>query len=190
MDKMLSIIIPHYNTPQSLITLLKTIPDDKCLEIIIVDDHSCTESLSQILNYINRRKKQCSIDLYGNESESRGAGASRNIGLNHAVGKWLLFADADDLFVGRWLERVKQSFDSGFDMIYYVPTSMNVSTNKVSNRHVMYEKLVRKYAKTHSHKAELELKYCFCTPWSKLIRKNIVDRNKLQYDEVIASNVL
>ena len=30
--------------------------------------------------------------------EGKGAGYARNIGLKHAVGKWLIFADADDYF--------------------------------------------------------------------------------------------
>lgn len=144
MDKMLSIIIPHYNTPQSLIALLETISDDECPEVIVVDDHSLAENLSQILRYIERRKRQCAISLYRNQSKNRGAGAGRNMGLKHAVGKWLLFADADDLFVGNWLELVKRYFDSNFEMVYFVPTSLNAYTNKTSNRHVMYEKLVKK----------------------------------------------
>lgn len=41
MNKILfSIIIPHYNNEISLTKLLKTIPEDKDIEIIIIDDNS------------------------------------------------------------------------------------------------------------------------------------------------------
>lgn len=32
-------------------------------------------------------------------SKNGGAGYARNVGLEHAKGKWLLFADADDFYV-------------------------------------------------------------------------------------------
>lgn len=39
----LSIIIPHYNTPDSLIQLVQTIPVRRDIQILIVDDNSTVD---------------------------------------------------------------------------------------------------------------------------------------------------
>lgn len=182
----LSIIIPHYNSEASLIKLLQTVPAIDTIEIIIIDDNS-TFSLQNLSAFI----ESCSfqhIYIYKNISEKKGAGASRNIGISHATGKWLLFADADDFFVNEWYQKIKDYMNSDWEMVYFCPTSQNMVTGQPTSRHVMYKELVENYAESYSHQAMLELKYCFCTPWSKLIRKEIIDRNQIRFDEVIVSN--
>lgn len=42
--------------------------------------------------------KDTNVEIYHN-SKKKGAGTCRNIGLERARGKWLLFADSDDLFL-------------------------------------------------------------------------------------------
>lgn len=182
----LSIIIPHYNSEASLIKLLQTVPAADTIEIIIVDDNS-TVILQNLYTFIENCSFQ-HIYLYKNTSGKKGAGAGRNIGVSHATGKWLLFADSDDFFVNGWYRKAEIYMESDWDMVYFCPTSRNMTTGQPASRHVMYKELVENYAESYSHQAMLELKYCFCTPWSKLIRKEVVDRNRIRFDEVMVSN--
>ncbi len=98
----LSIIIPHYNTPQYLRELLESISFQSFqdLEIIFVDDNSVLKSLQylerEILSVHNK-----SIQLVKN-LENRGAAESRNIGLSKATGTYVTFLDADDALCGRY----------------------------------------------------------------------------------------
>ena len=89
--KIYSFIIPHHNCPNLLYRLLDTIPQREDIEIIVVDDNSDADKVP----LINRNDVQLFLIP---ASESKGAGHARNIGLDHAKGKWLLFADSDDYY--------------------------------------------------------------------------------------------
>ena len=180
----ISFVIPHYNSPELLIRLLKSIPDEEQLEIIVVDDQS-TIDLSLAHKYIEKRKN---VTFFVNDSGIKNAGTSRNIGLRHVSGKWILFADADDFFVDGFMDAVTPFLDSDYDMVFFPPTSMDLKTGEVSSRHVMYMEMVLNSYKNPSIKNITEMKYAFCSPWSKLVRTDIIKDNNIQFDEVRVSN--
>lgn len=89
-----SIIIPHKNTPRLLERCLCSIPTWDEIQIIIIDDNSNSESVD-FSHFPGNGRKNTEI-LF--TKEGKGAGYARNIGLSHARGKWIIFADADDFF--------------------------------------------------------------------------------------------
>lgn len=180
----ISIIVPHYNTPDSLLVLLKSIPERKDIEVIVVDDNS-TVSIDALKKQL---EKFPHVRFFINDSGVKGAGASRNVGLLHASGKWLLFADADDFFTEDLYHKLEPFWDSDYDLVYFPPTSMDIVTGQLSSRHVMYMELVENYYNKKDIRRLTELKYGFCTPWSKLIRRSILTENHLQFDEIMVSN--
>ena len=86
---LLSIIIPLHNRAEEIQQLVASIPSRSDIEIIIVDDHSEFEI---------PRLMHDQIRFYPLPESKRFAGAARNYGLEQAVGKWICFADSDDLF--------------------------------------------------------------------------------------------
>ena len=88
-----SIIIPHKNCPDLLKRLLDSIPERDDVQIIVVDDNSDEGKKPSI------DRKDTEVILLDAE-RSKGAGRARNVGLEHAEGKWLLFADADVVLNG------------------------------------------------------------------------------------------
>lgn len=180
----LSIIVPHYNTPDSLLKLLRSIPVREDIEVIIADDNSnvSLEKLQQELKCFPM------VRFFTNAPDKKGAGAGRNTALKHAAGTWLLFADADDYFVENFWESVSPYLDTDYDMVYFPPTSVDIVTGELSSRHVMYMELVEHYRKKPTAKNLTEMKYGFCTPWSKLIRRSIVVENHIAFDEIMVSN--
>ena len=90
----LTIIIPHHNIPDLLRKLLASIPKRNSIQIIVVDDHS-TEYVDQ-LNAVIRSADDRNLEFYHNDAARNSPGTCRNIGLDHARGQWILFADADD----------------------------------------------------------------------------------------------
>ncbi len=89
-----SIIIPHKNTPDLLQRCLDSIPRRVDLQIIVVDDNSDIEKVN-FIHFPGLNDPHIEVVF---TKEGKGAGYARNVGLKHAKGKWLVFADADDKF--------------------------------------------------------------------------------------------
>ena len=181
----LSIVIPHYNSVKLLKKLLSTIPDRKEVQIIIVDDNS-TENLEELEEIVQSRREQ--ILFLKNESGKNSAGRCRNIGMAKAEGKWLLFADADDYFTPDFYDTLLPYFESDYDIVWFVPTSWNLDTREVSNRHLRYQKLVENFLTEQSQTAEVKLRYMEESPCSKIVRRSLVTEQNIQFDEIMVAN--
>lgn len=184
---MLTIIIPHYNSVQSLEKLLNSIPSTNEIEVIVIDDNS-TEQVQEYNKLVNSSKYEHVIFLINN-TEKKGAGVCRNIGLEHmSSNKWVLFADADDYFVEGFYDIVKEYFESDFDIVYFTPTSIEIDTGNLSDRHIRFQQQIYDYLTKKDRNSELKLRYEFPVPWSKLISAKLIKENNIKFDEVIASN--
>ena len=103
-----SIIIPHKNTPRLLERCLYSIPTWDEIQIIIIDDNSNSESVD-FSHFPGNGRKNTEV-LF--TKEGKGAGYARNIGLSHARGKWIIFADADDFFTADCFTILNEYMDS------------------------------------------------------------------------------
>ena len=178
-----SIIIPHYNSVETVLTLLKSIPEDPRFEVLVVDDRSSADisALREALPGDQRR-------LLLNDRPNKGAGTARNIGLEQAGGEWLLFADADDYFMDGWTEKVTPWLDSEVDEVFFSPTSFNLSTQTEGVRHRHYAELVNRHSRLQTERTEIELRYGFYTPWSKLIRRKVFTEHGIRFEEQMVAN--
>lgn len=182
---MLSIIVPHFNSADLLEKLLSTIPDDPRIEVIVVDDHS-TKKLAALAD-CKRKYEDRNIYFFENEIGKKSAGAARNTGIKHAKGRYLLFADADDWFLDGFWSAVQRNVVGGADVIYFAPTSQRIS-GREADRHVYYEGLVKDYLSDASYQNELKLRYLYWSPCSKLIKRSVVVKNNIFFDEIQYSN--
>lgn len=179
-----SVIIPHYNSISSLKRLIDSIPVDQSVQLIVVDDKS-SEDLSEVETLVRARS---GIFLH-NTTDNKGAGTCRNLGLSQATGKWLVFADADDYFLNGAFDIMMRHIDSEADVIHFIPTSIDLQTGKISNRHTWCEKLVQRYlADAEVEENGMMLRYRYMVPWSKMIRNQMVQDFKIRFDEVMVSN--
>lgn len=178
-----SIIIPHYNSVKYLEELLATIPVEKEIQLIVVDDKSeeNTESVEKLVLARN------GIFIH-NTTDKKGAGVCRNLGLKEAKGKWLLFADADDYYVEGAFDRIRQYENSEADIVYFAPASKYRYTDTPAKRHMNYGNLVVNYLKNSSREKEIELRYKYVVPYSKMIRNEMAQKNAICFDEVPAAN--
>ena len=182
----LSIIIPHYNTPGYLKKLIDTIPVSDVIQTIVIDDKSDveTEKYSDLKN----DKRYSHVTFLDNTTSKKGAGVCRNIGLERAEGKWLLFADADDFFIEHFYDKVKKYFCSENEIVFFTPTSVILETNKKSVRHLTYSKILEDYLNVPSRANELQVRYTYYVPWSKLFNKDFIMKNDILFDETLISN--
>ncbi|MBO4374633.1 MAG: glycosyltransferase family 2 protein [Lachnospiraceae bacterium] len=185
---LISVIIPHYNSPDKLERLLKSIAGEAGLDIqiIVVDDRSDKEceKLAEV-----RKKYGTRVEFYRNNKGIKGAGTARNIGLRHAVGRWLAFADADDYFTrDAWKIIGEACNTSSADIIYFYQTSVIEGTDVESDRHLPFVEMVRNYCENRNRKTEMELRVGFTSPCAKVIRRDVVSDNNIRFDQIPISN--
>lgn len=87
---LLSIIIPMYNCAPAIVRCLESI-DDIDAEVIVVDDGSQDESAEMVLEYSNSHPNVLIV-----KKENGGVSSARNVGIEIATGKYIMFVDADD----------------------------------------------------------------------------------------------
>ncbi len=97
----ISIIVPIYNRSQWLSMCLDSILEQTFTnwECILVNDGSTDSSLAIIQSYAHNDSR---FRVYSQENQ--GVSAARNLGLDHAQGKWLTFVDSDDEIAPDYLE--------------------------------------------------------------------------------------
>lgn len=183
----LSIIIPHYNSVNTLRRLLHSIPNYNDIEVIVVDDRSDLKFKKE-LKLLKEKTDLSNLFFFENKSNKKGAGACRNIGLENARGNWILFADADDYFLQGFYQEVKKYFNTEYDVVFFKPTSVDDETGQRTDRHILYADLINNYMIKNDKYSELRLKYEFVVPWSKLINASFIKKNGIKFDNVIASN--
>ena len=94
--KDISIITPVFNTEDYLHRCIKSIINQKGvdIEIIFIDDGS-TDNSNTILNYYQKRDPRIKVISKNNE----GQGKARNLGIKIADAEYIYFVDSDD-FLG------------------------------------------------------------------------------------------
>ena len=103
-----SIIIPHKNIPKLLQRCLDSIPVRDDVQVIVVDDNSDLD----VVDFSNF--PQWSGEHYETyfSKTTLFAGGARNVGMQHALGTWIVYLDADDLFapqINAVLDKYKSS---------------------------------------------------------------------------------
>ena len=181
MNPRYSIIIPHYDIPDLLMRCLKSIPVSEDIQVIVVDDNSPNAD-----TYLERYPELSRPYLeFIRTTKNGGAGYARNIGLDHAKGKWLLFADADDFFVDNMYDIITTHAESDSDVIYFQKQAVySDDINRKSPRSSI-DKIMDIYLKTGD---ELPVRTRYYVPWGKMIKKSLVENHHIRFEEIKYSN--
>lgn len=175
-----SFIIPHKNTPDLLQKCLDSIPRRDDVQIIVVDDNSDADKVDfEKFPGLN----DPSVEVYLTE-EGKGAGYARNVGLKHAVGKWLVFADADDFFMPNLSVAMGEYVNTDWDIVFFKASSIELHSGKPSNREQHINQAVDKALRSK----DFNLFYGLSTPYCKFVRKSLLDMHNIYFEAVRWSN--
>lgn len=113
-----SFMIPVYNKSEYLKCYLNKVLNQtyEDYEVIIVDDYSCEDDSYEYLSSVANENSK--IKLYRN-SKNIGIGLTRNVLLNRAKGKYLIFVDPDDYVEEKLLEKVNDSLADDIDIVRF-----------------------------------------------------------------------
>ena len=179
---MFTLIIPHHNQPQLLERLLRSLPVRNDLQVVVVDDASGTECATQLDDLKGAFPAVEFVMLPCN----RGGGFARNEGLKRAKGEWVFFADADDCFLTDALDGLldQQEHWKTADLVFFGAKSVDDDTGMPSWRADRLNWMMAQEGKVR----EQLLRYQHSEPWCKLVRRDLIERNGLAFDESLILN--
>lgn len=174
--KLISIIIPVYNggkyIGKGINSILKqTIGIDK-IEVIIVDDKSTDDTLEMLDQYANKYKN--AIKVIKLEENTGHSSIPRNVGIENATGKYIMFMDQDDWFKRDACEKLIKAMEKNkCDFVIGWYESKNAAKHCTINE-------LKRFDKLEDSKELLEMKVG-PSIWCKLYKKEIIDHYKIRY---------
>ena len=177
-----SFIIPHKNTPELLQYCLDSIPVRNDVQVIVVDDNSSADLVD--FDHFPRWKGE-HFELYLTK-EGKGAGYAQNVGLNHAIGRWVVFVGADDYLFPSISCIFEEEKDTDADIIYFRPKAVLLKDRcSHSRRADAYNGIIDRYLVSGD---ETELRCRFFSACSRFIRRSMIESNGIRFDEIVYSN--
>lgn len=142
MDDLVSVIIPTYNTNNSLKRAIKSVLDQTYMkiEIIVVDDNNLNSTGRKNCERIMQCYKLNSKVKYVKHKQNINGSAARNTGVANSKGFYIAFLDDDDFFYKEKIEKQIQfmkknnyDFCSCYCKIYKNIYSFKIKENYISD---------------------------------------------------------
>ena len=137
MKPLISVIIPIYNTGDSVVKLLDKLTKQSYenLEIICVDDGSKDGSFDLVAEFIRQSElKNKNLNMTILRQKNQGAAGARNLGLKKASGKYVTFIDSDDEVEKTHIEDLLKSLEkdprNALSVCGYVYRRLRMQTEK------------------------------------------------------------
>lgn len=128
MDIKISIIVPAYNSEKYIEKCVDTVANQtfKNFEMLVINDGSIDDT-GEILK--NEQKKYNWLRVIN--TENRGQGHARNIGIREAKGEYILFLDSDDLLKPDTLEKTLNKIEKdNSDLVMFDWVRFSTATNR------------------------------------------------------------
>ncbi len=176
-----SIIIPHKNIPELLERCLASIPQRDDVQVIVVDDSS-DSAIVDFARFPGLGRPNTEVIFHKSEIGGvGGAGVARNVGIDAAKGRWLVFADADDFFHPEIVAMMDKYVDAEADIVFFRHDSVDSTTMEPVAINTSRNRFLEKFDRTGD---EDEVRFMIWVPWGKFIRRSMVRTHGIKYDEV------
>lgn len=196
----ITIIIPAYNVEDYILETLESINRQEVLpdEVIIIDDGSVDSTAKLIKEF----KARFVLKLF--ETENRGQGPARNLGVEHATSDYIYFFDSDDLIAHNAIKVLKKHLKPSLpDMLLFNGVSFSeikISDGRIDSITYNKRKYVRGFAGSFDNRsafigASLPFGNLACSPCLYVVkRESIADRLKFNQwyheDQVYFSDLI
>ncbi len=174
----ISIIIPVYNVEKYLKQCLDSVINITKIntQIIIVNDGSTDNSESIINEYLKTQNNIVYISQL-----NKGLSIARNIGLQHAIGDYIIFLDSDDYLDTKHInELYNKAKENNSDILIYGYKYFYDNSNKFHNSVFRYNENSKYNGSKIAN--EMLVGYVKGYAWNKLINRNYLINNKLEFE--------
>lgn len=185
----ISIIMPVYNIGKYLDESIPSILNQtfNSFELICVDDCSDDRvTQEKLLKYAETDSRISVIQMNHNS----GAAKARNYGLNTAVGTFVQFLDADDVFEESMLEEMYSAIEK-YEADVCVCAHKTFISGKIDDGEISYPKEVKGVTdRAFSLKDVGEDGLCWWwdVPWNKLVRREMLEKYHICFQQLESFN--
>lgn len=187
-NPLISIIVPVYNVEKYLPDCLDSIINQSYIniEILCINDGSEDNSDRILKEYAQRDNR---IRVF--EQENAGLSAARNVGVDYANGKYVLFVDSDDMLAANAVEHIvnKMEYDE-LDLLCFDVDLLNENSSWSIEEFDKYKNsFVRKYeyneVKSGSQLfVEMQNNGDFQQPvWLFCVKKSVLEQHDIRFEE-------
>lgn len=174
MSDLVSIIVPVYNGEKYIKHCLESLLKQQYenIEILVIDDGStdCSREIIEVFSEIDSRIVLLSKD-------NTGVSSSRNLGMEHAKGKYIAFCDSDDVVHSAFIKTLVESIKSINSDMSIVSFSKEISELESTNE----ESEIMTFGDVYNWIIEGN-GYI----WNKMFKASIIKDNHLKFDEDIS----
>ncbi|MFI3214127.1 MAG: glycosyltransferase [Eubacteriales bacterium] len=181
---LVSIIVPVYNVELYIDECINSIIKQTYThwQLILINDGSSDNSGAICKKYRDSDSRIIYI-----ETKNRGVSCARNLGMENAVGEWILFVDSDDWIDIKTLEYLEVAAKNDVDICFFslreirknkVIEILNPSKNKVIERQDFFQ-----YQRWLYNQYLYKGNYSVSVPFCKLYRRKFLLKNNLEFIE-------
>ena len=187
MEIVFSVIVPVYNVEAFLSRCLDSVLRQGCkkYEIIMVDDGS-TDSSGRICDEYAEQYPQCRVI----HQENKGISAARNVGLQCACGKYIVFVDSDDYIEKELLSKAYYYMEEqGYEAFSFA--ARRVNEEGCSLYDMLFLDAVGAYSLSVQTRRDFLLNaflqyHLGWETWIYVYRKALIAQNNIHFDEKIS----
>jgi glycosyltransferase involved in cell wall biosynthesis len=174
-------VIPVYNVEKYLRECLDSVVNQTLqeIQIICVNDGSTDGSLAILQEYAARDSRILIID-----KPNGGVASTRNAAFPHVKGEYIFFVDSDDFIditTARKLYAIAKQTDADIAFFDYIKVDDN---SKIINTKNNLSKPLSIITSKENIKKYIKPDFSILAAWNKLIRSELILKNKLQFPNV------
>lgn len=178
-EPMYSVIVPIYNCEKYLRSCLESLlfQTYKDFEVICVNDGSTDNSLAIAEEYAQLDRRFIVVN-----NENAGPSVARNIGIELARGKYIMFLDSDDYYSENALERIKKVFaDSDQAEAVLFGTNIFPMSPRASEWHYNVLTTPDRYFKRIDQLTLLTTPYLKVYTWRFCFSREFINKNNIRF---------
>lgn len=175
----LSIIVPVYGVEKYIRPCIDSIfrqgLDEKCYEVIIVNDGTIDRSMEIIQDIIDKHDNITIVN-----QENQGLSVARNVGISLAQGEYIIMPDSDDLLIDKSLARLLDvALSSKADLV--VADFLEMDDEEIEHIEAIPQKKFEMKEKTGEEMFLEDLNPYQCYVWRTLFRREFLINNNIKF---------